>query len=262
MRPLYNELAQFYEIIEERDYAAEISLIDDVLRRSGARSLIDLGCGTGLHVRELAKRGYEALGIDISPQMVSVARRRARGVKNARFTVGDYYSYKPRKKFDAALCLNWSIPVKKEELDRFFGNTSRLLRESGVLIIDYERPGDIVWEDLGKPVVDSWNFRDGRIVRVSLGEVKRNVMRSRDVYIVFGRPAAFKPPSEEERYLGRWREEKVFVFLDVSHVRFYDNSELEKISLKHGLKSTEILTLKTRRGYPRLYNIFVKTGPI
>ncbi|MEM2357752.1 MAG: class I SAM-dependent methyltransferase [Nitrososphaerota archaeon] len=260
LRPLYRELAEFYEKIEERDYEAEISLIDKILRRHRVKSLIDLGCGTGLHVRELARRGYNGLGIDISPAMIRIAKRRAQGLKNARFITADYYSYRPASRFDGALCLNWSIPVALRDVDRFFSNVSRLLKEGGVLIIDYEKPGDIVWSDVGRPIIDSWSFKDGLIVRVSVGQIRRRVMRSRDVYIVFGRAKGFIPPREKERYLGRWRDVNVAAFLDISHVRFYEPKELERIAHRHGFASLKILSLKTRRGYRRLYNIFIKSG--
>jgi SAM-dependent methyltransferase len=253
-------LAELYETIEERNYRAEISLIDRVFRENQVKSVIDLGCGTGIHVRELARLGYSAVGIDLSPSMIRVAKKRARGIKRAKFVKADYYTYNPKTRFDGALCLNWSIPVTLRDVERFFSNTARLLREGGILIIDYERPSDIVWGDVGRPVIDSWRFKGGQIVRVSVGEIRRNVMKSRDVYIVFGQPRGFSPPSERERYLGRWRGENVVVFLDVSHVRFYEPRELARIASKHGFSSQRILPLKTKRGYVRLYNIFVKRG--
>jgi len=43
---------------------------------SGAR-LLDAGCGTGALAVELAERGAEVLGVDISPQLVGIAQRRA-----------------------------------------------------------------------------------------------------------------------------------------------------------------------------------------
>ncbi len=259
-RPLYKELAELYETIEERNYEAEISLIDKVFKEHHVKSVIDLGCGTGIHVRELAKRGYRTLGIDISPSMIRVAKKRASGLKGVSFVKADYYTYNPKARFDGALCLNWSIPVTLRGLEKFFSNTAHLLREGGVLIVDYEKPSDIVWSDVGKPVIDSWRFSGGQIVRVSVGEIRRNLMKSRDVYIVFGRPRGFSPPSEEERYLGRWRGEDVSVFLDVSYVRFYEPRELAKIASRYGFSSKRILSVKTKRGYVRLYNIFIKKG--
>ena len=56
----YKQYADFYEKLF-RQYDAKVSLI------------IDLACGTGSMTRELAKRGYEMVGVDSSPDMLSIA---------------------------------------------------------------------------------------------------------------------------------------------------------------------------------------------
>ena len=48
---------------------------------------IDLGCGRGLYTRELAGRGWEAVGIDVVPRAISAARRA--GDCGASFVVAD-----------------------------------------------------------------------------------------------------------------------------------------------------------------------------
>ena len=53
-------------------------------------SVLDLGCGTGEHVLELARRGLEAWGVDVVPAAIAAAekKRDARGLR-ATFVVGD-----------------------------------------------------------------------------------------------------------------------------------------------------------------------------
>lgn len=258
MRPLYRELAPFYEVLEERDYAAEVELIASELSKRGLGTVVDLGCGVGTHDRMLAARGFEVTGIDISPHMIRQARRASRGVAGVRYLVADYYSYRPGRLFDAALCLNWSIPVRSSDLGRFLRNTHRLLRTSGILIFDYEEPGDIVWTDLERPQVDTWRLGKTHIVRVSVATVSNSVMRSRDLYIVFGRPSSFKQPSEKERYFARWGSEGVRVALDVSTVRFYETEHLRRVVWRHGFSLDNVHALHTRRGYRRLYAVCTK----
>ncbi|MGY1722858.1 class I SAM-dependent methyltransferase [Blastococcus sp. SYSU DS0533] len=48
---------------------------------------LDLGCGRGVYTRQLARRGWEAVGIDAVPRAIEAARRGA--VPGARFVVGD-----------------------------------------------------------------------------------------------------------------------------------------------------------------------------
>ena len=48
---------------------------------------IDLGCGRGRYTPELARRGWEAVGIDNIPRAIDAANRR--GVSGATFVAGD-----------------------------------------------------------------------------------------------------------------------------------------------------------------------------
>src|SRR6185369_15859003 len=47
--------------------------------------VVDLGCGSGIWARELSRAGYNVLGIDISPAMIEIARKR---VPRAQFQTG------------------------------------------------------------------------------------------------------------------------------------------------------------------------------
>ena len=108
-------------------------------------------------------------------------RRRARAEHvEPRFVVGSYYHYRPAQEVDAALCLNWSIPVRDGEVKRFLDNALSMLRPGGLLLFDFERVSQIVWNDVGKPIVESWDRGDELIVRVSVGQLKANVLSSRD----------------------------------------------------------------------------------
>jgi SAM-dependent methyltransferase len=54
---------------------------------------IDLGCGRGLYTAELARRGWEAVGVDNVPRAIDAANRR--GVSGATFVVGDVTDLAP-----------------------------------------------------------------------------------------------------------------------------------------------------------------------
>jgi SAM-dependent methyltransferase len=55
---------------------------------TGAEAIADIGCGNGIYLSELARRGHAgaAIGVDLSPGMLRAARARA---GQARFVVGD-----------------------------------------------------------------------------------------------------------------------------------------------------------------------------
>jgi SAM-dependent methyltransferase len=54
---------------------------------------LDLGCGRGQKTHELARRGWEAVGIDNIPRAIDAANRR--GVSGATFVVGDVTDLAP-----------------------------------------------------------------------------------------------------------------------------------------------------------------------
>ncbi len=81
MSDIYRILAPYYdEWNEEIDYRAWADGIESILHREFCGkidSICDLGCGTGSMTIELARRGYDMIGIDLSSEMLTVARERA-----------------------------------------------------------------------------------------------------------------------------------------------------------------------------------------
>lgn len=81
MSDIYSVLAPYYdEWNGEIDYAAWADGIEGFFERYATgriRDVLDLACGTGRMTVELAKRGYELIGIDRSPEMLNIARTAA-----------------------------------------------------------------------------------------------------------------------------------------------------------------------------------------
>jgi len=84
--------AIFYDAIPARILQKpESRIANDIVQRITSGIVIDLGCGTGYLSIAIAKKApnLEVHGIDLSRQMVKIARRHATGVKNAQFELGD-----------------------------------------------------------------------------------------------------------------------------------------------------------------------------
>jgi SAM-dependent methyltransferase len=259
-RPLYDQLVPYYELLEERDWRGEIRLIVSVLRKRRSEIVVDLGCGPGYHVRALAKVGFDTTGVDISRPNILFAKKRARQEHvYPRFVVGSYYDYRPRQSVDAALCLNWSIPTRDNEVRRFLRNTRSMLRIGGILILDYERISDIVWKDLGKPIVNSWDLKTLVIVRVSVGRMVSNVLHSRDAYILFPKINPPRLPDEVARYT-RVRDSNLpQIYADSSYVRFFSIPELRQFAAESGLRLIANHVLP-RNGYKRNYAVLQRVS--
>jgi SAM-dependent methyltransferase len=60
-------------------FAADTRFYIDLAARTEASRIVDIGCGTGLLACELARRGHTLTGVDPSPAMLDIARRRPGG---------------------------------------------------------------------------------------------------------------------------------------------------------------------------------------
>ncbi len=75
-RRLYSKYARvFHELYAALfDYARDFASYDGLLQTRCARSVLDLGCGTGLLARYLVNAGYAYIGADLAPGMLEIAR--------------------------------------------------------------------------------------------------------------------------------------------------------------------------------------------
>ncbi|WP_413320149.1 methyltransferase domain-containing protein [Agrococcus sp. 1P02AA] len=132
---------------ETFDEAADHGLRDPAVRRAwaelllpvlgtAARRVADLGCGTGTLSTLLAvEGGHQVHGIDLSPEMIRRARRKASDVlPRPVFTVADAaHPPLPAGSFDAVLCRHvlWAMPDPLEALRTWV----ELLAPGGVLVL-------------------------------------------------------------------------------------------------------------------------------
>lgn len=140
-RPFYDEYAWAYDLIITQPVAKQCDFIEDVLSRrgivSGAR-ILDAGCGIGNHAIELAHRGFVVDGVDLSPQLIAEAQRRAgEAVSPVSFSVGDVLELSAASRYDAILCRG----VLNDLLDgpsrqKVFFSFAGVLRSQGMLMLD------------------------------------------------------------------------------------------------------------------------------
>lgn len=83
---------------------AEVDFFLSLFAIPRGASILDVGCGTGRHSIELARRGYAVTGIDLSEGMLAKARAKAEGL-NVEFIQGDATDFDLGRTFDAAICL-------------------------------------------------------------------------------------------------------------------------------------------------------------
>jgi len=84
----------------------EVDFVLEELKLPQGSHILDVGCGTGRHSVELARRGYQVTGVDISSGMLAEAKKAAReaGVE-VEWIHADATEFKSNNTFDAAICL-------------------------------------------------------------------------------------------------------------------------------------------------------------
>ena len=104
---LFQDFAKRYDNEEfTKGTLGEVDFIEQEMGHDKNLKILDIGCGTGRHDIELARRGYDVTGVDLSPDQLKHARQKARnaGVK-VRFRRADARHLKYRRRFDLVIML-------------------------------------------------------------------------------------------------------------------------------------------------------------
>ena len=139
----FKEYAKYYDFFNsEKDYKSECSYIDSIIKRFNPRTktILDIGCGTGLHDFELANLDYDVTGIDISEEMIEIAKIEAiKRNKSVAFYVDSDQAYIASHKFDAVISLFHviSYQVTDSKLSKLFQVANSNLKSGGLFVFDY-----------------------------------------------------------------------------------------------------------------------------
>jgi N-dimethyltransferase len=132
--------AELYDLVfasRGRDPQAEAESLTSLIRSRfpGAKSLLDVACGTGAHLETLARHFRDVEGLEYSPGMLRVAERRLPGL-----TVhpGDMRTFDLGRTFDAVTCMFYAIAEvgSPEELAVSVSRMAAHLNPGGVLILE------------------------------------------------------------------------------------------------------------------------------
>ncbi len=135
---MFSRSARLYDAIygSFKDFDAEAQQLHELVQghKPGARTLLDVACGTGAHLEHLAPH-YHVEGLDLDPEMLAVARQRLPG---DRLHEADMVDFELGRRFDAVLCLFSSIGYARtrERLERAVASMARHLEPGGVLVVE------------------------------------------------------------------------------------------------------------------------------
>ena len=133
---MYDKTSHLYDLLYEKglrkDYATEAAMVASLV--PDARTLLDVACGTGLHLQHLSQQ-FDCAGIDLDEGMLAIARERCPGVP---LTVADMVDFDLGRTFDAVVCMFSSIGYARTEdrLRRSVATMAAHLNPGGTLVIE------------------------------------------------------------------------------------------------------------------------------
>jgi len=129
---LYLEEAELYDIAFDWDVTEEVGWLFERLGRP--RTVLEPGCGSGRMLEAFARLGVKVTGIDVSPRMIELARRRLGS--DADLHVADMTDFHLGRKFDGAVSpINTLLHLTPEELARHLGCMALQLRAGGIYLV-------------------------------------------------------------------------------------------------------------------------------
>lgn len=137
-------LAEIYDLVDDdrSDLDTYVALVDEL----GARSVVDVGCGTGELACRLARRGLEVTGVDPAGASLAVARRKP-GAERVRWVEGDASRTPPG---DADLVTMTGNVAQVFTTDAAWADALRrcrdALRPGGHLVFEVRDPARRAWE--------------------------------------------------------------------------------------------------------------------
>lgn len=144
---VFQHYARYYDLLyKDKDYPAETAYILSLIRKyqPDAKTILDLGCGTGRHASLLAEHDFEVVGVDFSESMISLAQSRKQqlapdAAKRIHFQEGDIRQIDLGRQFDVVLSLFhvFSYLTTNQDLKQGFQSVYKHLRPGGLFLFDF-----------------------------------------------------------------------------------------------------------------------------
>ena len=190
----YHELAGIYDyLVQGVDFEGWIDYIEELLKRYKYKpqTVVDLACGTGNTAFPFSRRGYSVTGIDLAPQMIDIARKKAiQENLDVQFLVQDICCLSLPKQVELITCFHDGLNylVNYEDIKLTFKKVYDNLLPGGLFIFDLnavrwladssqettvveEDDLTLIWQTAYEQEKDIWTidltgfFRDGDLYR-------------------------------------------------------------------------------------------------
>ena len=215
MTQIYDALARYYDLLySNKDYLTEAEFVSGLIRRHqpAAKTILELGCGTGAHAQHLAEMGFIVEGVDLSPAMLQRAEARRSALPanvsdRLSFRRGDLRSFRADREYDAVVSLFnvMSYLTLNEDLEAAFETAASHLRPGGIFLFDFWHGPAVLTQ---QPEVRVKSFEDDEIKLTRTAEPELHLCENKvrltytlDVKSKAGADLESKSEAHDIRYL-------------------------------------------------------------
>lgn len=187
--------AELYDVAVP-DWPGEIDFYRDLLVALGGAGMdvLEVACGTGRVALRLAPHAGSLTGLDLSPELLAIARQKSRSVGNVEWAQGDMRTFALGRTFGLVLIPGHSFQYMVTPDDQLacLENIGRHLSNDGILVVHLDHQ-DVGWLAGLQRTVD----KPEEIVRELIHPVTGGRVRTRHTW-------AFEPATQTATVTRRW----------------------------------------------------------
>ena len=231
-QPDYTRYAEYYDFFELAGFSESKntnSFLVDLFGINGVQTVVDFACGTGAQTIGLAKAGFKLTASDLNPEMVKVAQKKSKRLKNITFCCGDMCREKYGT-FDAAICMFNAIGhLNRAAFLKFLLNAKNNLNAGGLLVFDilnYEAMKTSIFEEyahMSKEVI----IKDHLISHVRNCTLNKRKKQIEISSLICSQDGTHKP----EKWSENWQ------------MQIYTSDQIVRLLNKAGFKEIQIFGL-------------------
>jgi len=132
IKDFFDRLAPGWDADMIRNETVIGTILNNAQVASG-KKVLDVACGTGVLIPDYVKRGARVTGIDLSTEMIRIAREKFAGEASVELVAGDVEEYSPEAPFDIVMVYN-AFPHFPEP-EKLIRKLASLLIQGGVLSV-------------------------------------------------------------------------------------------------------------------------------
>jgi SAM-dependent methyltransferase len=135
--------SKYYDLLYyEKDYENEAKYVDKLIKSCmpNAKTILDMGCGTGKHASFFCDMGYVVLGVDLSESMLKIAQKRCIGREDKlSFIQSNIAEIDLKKKYDVVVSLFHVMSYQNSNVDlvKALQSAMKHLNSGGIFIFDF-----------------------------------------------------------------------------------------------------------------------------